>query len=515
MVNWLENAIFYEIYPQSFKDSNSDGIGDFNGIRERLDYIKTLGCNAIWLNPCFVSPFYDAGYDVTDFYKAAPRYGTNDDLKALFDEAHEKGIRVLLDLVAGHTSIDCEWFKESCRPERNRYTDRYIWTNGIWGKTETCGNISGWLRGISDRDGAVATNFFSIQPALNYGFGEVTEKWQFPAESKEAGEGRLILQDIMSFWLDMGCDGFRVDMAASLVKADPGHKYTKLLWQKVRAFLDERYPDAVLISEWGDPKEALEAGFHMDFLLHGGPTHYMDLFRTNPYFSRKGKGDISKFVEAYKIGRSSSNKEGLSCIPSGNHDMKRMRDTLDEEEMKLAFAFLMTMPGCPFIYYGDEIGMRYINGLVSKEGGFVRTGSRTPMQWDDSKNAGFSDAQSENLYLPIDKELSNRNVKAQENDPSSLLNMVKKLIGLRQSHTALQSKADVNFVYAEPNAYPFVYERSDDEENLLIAINPSAEDASCKLPDAPNEAIFTYNGNAAYSDGRLNVPSCSFTVFKK
>ena len=134
MAHWLDSAIFYEIYPQSFKDSNADGMGDLPGIIEKLDYVKELGCNAIWLNPCFESPFGDAGYDISDFYSVAPRYGTNEDLKRLFCEAHKKGIIVLLDLVAGHTSSEHPWFRESMKAKRNEYSDRYVWTDSIWVK---------------------------------------------------------------------------------------------------------------------------------------------------------------------------------------------------------------------------------------------------------------------------------------------------------------------------------------------------------------------------------------------
>lgn len=211
----------------------------FSGNIRRLDYIRDLGCNAIWMNPCFESSFHDAGYDVTDYYQAAPRYGTNEDLKQLFDEVHRRGMHILLDLVPGHTSVESPWFKASCSLEENEYSNRYIWTNDMMWAKEKIPGINNWLFGISDRASAVAVNCFSTQPALNYGFGTVTAPWQFSADSEEAQKGRLILQDIMSFWLDLGCDGFRVDMAASLVKADPDHHYTKLLWQKVRAFLDE------------------------------------------------------------------------------------------------------------------------------------------------------------------------------------------------------------------------------------------------------------------------------------
>lgn len=166
MAKWLDNAIFYEIYPQSFLDTNGDGIGDFQGIIERLDYIKKLGCNAIWMNPCFASPFGDAGYDVADYYQAAPRYGTNADLKRLFHEVHKRDMHILLDLVPGHTSVAHPWFKESCKADRNEFTDRYIWTDSTWGQLENMGSLCG----ISEREGSVIVNFFAHQPALNYGF---------------------------------------------------------------------------------------------------------------------------------------------------------------------------------------------------------------------------------------------------------------------------------------------------------------------------------------------------------
>ena len=143
---WLNNAVFYEIYPQSFNDTNADGIGDFNGIIEKLDYIRELGCNAIWINPCFKSPFGDAGYDVEDYYTAAPRYGTNEDLARVFSEAHARGIHVLLDLVPGHTAVTHKWFKESMKAGRNEFTDRYVWTNSISGITRGNGLYPRYLR---------------------------------------------------------------------------------------------------------------------------------------------------------------------------------------------------------------------------------------------------------------------------------------------------------------------------------------------------------------------------------
>ena len=263
---WLDNAIFYEIYPQSFKDTNADGIGDFQGIIEKLDYIRELGCNALWINPCFQSPFGDAGYDVADYYSVAPRYGTNEDLRRLFDEAHKREMHVLLDLVPGHTSVEHPWFKESMKPEKNEYTDRYVWTNSVWEEPQGMGCI----RGISARDGSCAVNFFSSQPALNYGFLNPSLPWQQPMDAPGPRATLEELKSIMRFWLAMGCDGFRVDMAGSLVKNDPEGLGTIRLWQEVRAFLNEEFPAAAMVSEWGEPDKSLQGGFHMDFLLHFG-----------------------------------------------------------------------------------------------------------------------------------------------------------------------------------------------------------------------------------------------------
>ncbi len=474
MPDWLSNAIFYEIYPQSFMDSNGDGIGDFAGIEKKLSYLQELGVNAIWMNPCFDSSFYDAGYDVRDYYKTAPRYGTNEGLRHLFDSVHKRGMHILLDLVPGHTAIDHPWFIESCKDEQNEYTDRYIWrTGGPWGPSYN--RIAAFLCGLGERPGAAAVNCFCTQPALNYGFGQVTESWQFHAESETAEKTRLVIQDIMKFWLDMGCDGFRVDMAGSLVKEDLDHRYTIKFWQKMRAFLDKYYPDAAIISEWGSPPEALKAGFHMDFLLHSGISHYMDLFRTKAYFSAsESKGDLIEFISYYIDAYQDTLSKGLICIPSGNHDMKRMRETLTVEEMKLAFTFIMTMPGCPFIYYGDEIGMRYVHGLKSKEGGYERTGSRTPMQWTGEPGAGFSGAPPETFYLPLDPDPGRPNVESQQNREDSLWNYIRRLIELRSRHKALAADAGFQFL-TDGRGYPLSYERWSDDEHLLIVLNPSAE----------------------------------------
>lgn len=517
---WLKSAVFYEIYPQSFNDTNGDGIGDLQGIIEKLDYIKELGCNALWLNPCFVSPFNDAGYDVADYMQIAPRYGTNEDMRRLCEELHKRDMHILLDLVPGHTSVEHKWFKASKKAEINEYTHRYIWSDNIWEGFDGMTSIAGSIRGISDRNGCCAVNFFSSQPALNYGFANPTEKWQLAPDSKEALATREAIKEVMRFWLNIGCDGFRVDMAGAMVKNDTDSKETIKLWQDFRAFLDKEYPDAVMVSEWGEPDKSLEGGFHMDFLLHFGPSHYLDLFRgEEPYFSRRGKGDISEFMTTYMKNYKLTGGKGLMCIPSGNHDMPRIAWKLDQEELKVAFAFLLSMPGVPFIYYGDEIGMRYLEDLVSVEGGYDRTGSRTPMQWNELKNAGFSEADKEKLYICQDEDAGRPVVSVQMEDAESLWHEVKKLIAIRKEHQALLSFGAFEPIYVKENAYPLIYKRTSGEECIYVVLNPSAEAADLKddsiisaLQNA--EVIYNVHATAGFQDEKLIIPGESATFFK-
>lgn len=244
----------------------------------------------------------------------------------------------------------------------------------------------------------------------------------------------------------------------------------------------------------------------MDFLLHFGPSHYNDLFRCpEPYFSKRGRGDISAFVEKYRESYKKAGQKGLICIPSGNHDMDRLARNLHGDELKIAFAFLLSMPGAPFIYYGDEIGMNYVEDIVSVEGGYGRTGSRSPMQWDDSANAGFSSAPEEKLYIPLDPSANRPTVKAQMREETSLYQEVKRLIRIRQAHQALQSRGEIEFVYAEKDRYPLAYIRSREEERILVVINPSGREQSFACGHSLGTEIYCLNGGAAVRDGKLTI----------
>ncbi|MFC1947143.1 alpha-amylase family glycosyl hydrolase [Chloroflexota bacterium] len=212
---WLKQAVFYQIYPQSFYDSNGDGIGDLAGIIRKLDYLQWLGVNAIWINPCFVSPFQDAGYDVADYYRVAPRYGTNRDLYKLCRKAHQRGMRVCLDLVAGHTSVEHPWFQASSRQRRNKYSDRYVWVPLAESPNDTGLSM---IPGNTEKGDSYVANCFDFQPALNYGFAVPDQPWQQPVDASGPLETRQELVETMDYWLGHGVDGFRVDMAFSLVK---------------------------------------------------------------------------------------------------------------------------------------------------------------------------------------------------------------------------------------------------------------------------------------------------------
>jgi maltose alpha-D-glucosyltransferase/alpha-amylase len=523
MLQWLQDAVFYEIYPQSFYDTNGDGIGDIEGIIQKLDYIFSLGCNALWLNPCFDSPFKDAGYDVRDYKKVAPRYGTNDDLKRLFTEAHKRRMHVLLDLVPGHSSEEHEWFQKSKEPKSNEYWNRYIWTDA-WGASEAGGLKM--ISGEADRSASYIVNFFKCQPALNYGFLKPQLPWQLPMDHPDCIATREAIKNIMRFWLDLGCDGFRADMAFSLVKFDdPEYSGTSAVWKNIRAMLDADYPEAALISEWANPELAIKAGFHADFLLHFGGDAYKSLFRDykydldnnvigpdNSFFKKDGKGDICRFLDEYLACYEATKDDGYIGLISGNHDILRLRLTLSPKEIALVFAFIFTMPGLPFLYYGDEIGMRYIN-LISKEGGYDRTGSRTPMQWNRGKNLGFSAADAERLYLPVDSAVDAPTVEGLEKDSASLLNTVRALTRLRHNEKDLQAQPNLEIVHAKKSQLPFVYRRG----SFLMALNPGEKPASAALSgkDVPSKDTPLYAlGICAFEQGLIRMEGQSFGVWR-
>lgn len=512
MKNWLNNAVVYEIYPQSFMDTNNDGIGDLQGIIQKLDYIQECGFTAIWLNPVNKSAFRDGGYDVTDFYAVDERYGTNDEFKELCDEVHRRGMKIIFDLVAGHTSIDHPWFEQSCKYEENEFTNRYIWTDTTFDTDEGIG-------GYGERGGRFIPNFFWCQPSLNYGYAhpDKNKAWQLPTTHPDCIATKEELKNIIDFWMDLGIDGFRVDMAASLIKGDTDGSFMKAFWKEIREHMDKKNAECLLISEWGNPTDAINSGFDLDFYLHSGLPVYTSLFRAesgrntfktngHSYFNKDGKGNVNDYIDRILYDIEQTKGKGYIGQITGNHDIPRMAYRRTAEEMKAVYAFLFTAPGVPFVYYGDEIGMDYIEDLPSKEGGANRTGSRTPMQWNDKKNHGFSE--SDTPYLPTDDRTDAPTVENQLKDENSLLNFTKKLIALHKENKALWAEGEFKVIRA---GYPLIYERADGDNRILVAINPSQYEYTCDVPEISEICL---SQNARCENGNIHMSGVSYMIAK-
>ena len=495
---WAKNAVFYQIYPQTFCDSDGDGIGDIQGIISKLDYVKSLGVDAIWFNPFFDSPFQDAGYDIRDYYKIAPRYGTNEDARQIFAEAHKRGMPVIFDYVVSYTSMEHPWFQASAQQEKNKYSNYYIWTDNIWVDPPREFAAS-FIKGYGMRNGQYMRNFYYCQPALNFGFTnpDPKQKWQLPVDHPDVLAMREDLKNVLRFWMDMGADGFRADMAGALCKTtrtfgneqffNTNENATKLFWREIRRLLEAEYPDGFMVAEWSGPSEALDDCFHVDFFhwFNG----YNDLFQKeswrilngvsegHSYFDAEGLGNITDFLASYMAQYEQTKGKGYISLPLGNHDNARLGNKRSAKDLEIIYAFGFTMPGVPFIYYGNEIGMKQLPTTWPQvEGAYQpRNGARTPMQWTPGKNLGFSTADPSKLYLPVDPAADAPNVADQEADPNSLLNRTRALIALRHSEPALANYAEFVPIYAEKNTYPFVYARAAGKDVVLVMLNPRAE----------------------------------------
>jgi maltose alpha-D-glucosyltransferase/alpha-amylase len=513
--SWLSDAVIYQIYPSSFQDSDGNGIGDLPGIISRLEYIKSIGVTAIWMNPVFVSGWQDGGYDVIDFYKVDPRFGTNSDLVELINKAHALGLKVILDLVAGHSSDQNEWFLQSKEADPNlRYSDYYIWpsfkpevhnTTSLEGKQDyaqlmnSFNNIvNKFVKSDAPRGPYYIKNFYDSQPALNFGFAnpDPEHPWEQAVDAPGPMSMRREIKNIMQFWMDKGVDGFRVDMAASLVKNDFDKSATIKLWKEDLAkWFKENYPENLLIAEWFNPAQSIEAGFNVDFFCHSGKYNYSTLFfyrrggrpgipAVEPYFDKAGKGGLQTWYDLYTYQYEAVKGKGYVCMPSGNHDFNRLstgiRSTPDQ--LKVAMTFFFTMPGVPFIFYGDEIGLKQNPDAKPVEGSFGRAGCRIPMLWDGTENAGFSTAATDKLYIAQDPDPNRMTVERSEKDPNSLLNYVRSLIKLRNDHKAIGADADWKLINSFEKPYPMVYERTLGDKKCLVVLNPSDKKVTAEIP---------------------------------
>jgi maltose alpha-D-glucosyltransferase/alpha-amylase len=283
----------------------------------------------------------------------------------------------------------------------------------------------------------------------------------------------------------MGADGIRADMAGALVKGAGSDEDTKAFWRENRAIFRARYPEGFMVSEWSGPKDALDGAFHADFFhwFEG----YNDLAQKeswrilngfsegHSFFDSEGKGNIAHFLSKYMEQYEATRSKGYVCLPLGNHDLARLNVRRTDDELEMIVAFGLTMPGVPFLYYGNEIGMRQLYGLPQIEGAYYpRSGARTPMQWTAGRNLGFSTADPAKLYLPVDAAADAPKVETQQADTRSLLNRVRRLIALKHAEPALAAYAEFVPLYAKENAYPLVYARADGASVLLAVFNPAA-----------------------------------------
>ena len=525
--DWLKDAVIYHIYPSTYMDSDGNGIGDLKGITSRLDYIRDCGFNCIWMSPCFASAWEDGGYDIIDYYKVDPRFGTNDDLKTLIDTAHSKGIKVLLDLVAGHTSDKHPWFKESSKSERNQYSDYYIWSVGKNYKKPG----PKFVDNDYPRDGYYIRNFFECQPALNYGYykPKPNHHWEQGYDAPGPTAVRAELKRIIAHWCDMGADGFRVDMAQSLVKSDNKNRDgVRRLWNEIFEWYNAAYPNNIMLSEWSNPEQSLSAGFNIDLLIHngiGGKVYRPLVCETTDkmvpticYFNREGKGQVRAAMEQYtEIYNTYRRIGGYASMPTNSHDIWRLtrmnRNTA--EEQKVVITLFLTLPTPPIVYYGEEIGMRNLEYAPAKEGSVSsrnRSVCRTPMQWSSEKNAGFSTADPAKLYLPVDNAPQFPNVAEQIDNPNSVLNYVKELLALRKATPALGVEGEWKYVGDMDNPYPMIYARTLGTEQYIVVFNPADRTVSGTIPAMGKKAEWVFGNNAKLAKCKTNKTAHTFTM---
>ncbi|HVQ77033.1 MAG TPA: maltose alpha-D-glucosyltransferase [Candidatus Binatia bacterium] len=486
---WYKDAIFYEVHVRAFKDGNEDGIGDFQGLTQKLDYLKELGVDCLWILPFYPSPLKDDGYDVSDYRGVHPAYGTMADFERFLDAAHGRGIRVISDLVVNHTSDQHAWFQAGRRDPSSPFRDYYVWSdtdqryrdariifidsepsNWSW---DPVAKAYFWHR------------FFHHQPDLNF---------DNPAVRKE-------MLDTLHYWLDKGLDGFRCDAVPYLFEREgtngenlpETHAYLRALRQAV----DQRYPDRILLAEANQWPSAVRAyfgagdEFHMAFhfplmpriflaVRHGDRRPITDIFLHTPPIPANCQWSLFLRNHDELTLEMVSEEERRHLYYAYGHDQRmrlnvgirrRLAPLLDNDRRKieLLVSLLFTLPGSPILYYGDEIGMG--DNIYLGD----RNGVRTPMQWTGDRNAGFSQADTARLFLPliVDPVYGYQaiNVEAQLRSPASLLHWMKRLIAVRKK-TRVFGRGSLTFL-RPANDSVLAHVREWEGETVLLVHNLS------------------------------------------
>ena len=511
---WYKDKVFYQIWPRSFKDGNGDGMGDLYGVLEKLDYIKSLGCDGIWFSPLYPSPGVDCGYDISDYYDIAPEFGGMDAFKKVLDGAHERGMKVIMDLVVNHTSIEHEWFKKS-RERIEPYTDYYIWRP-------------------AKKNGKLPNNWDSLFEGKAWKYDDVRGEYYmhlFAVEQADLNMDNPLVREevknILKFWLDMGVDGFREDVITFISKPEglpddhimPASKGILMFnhGPHLYEYLDEfkrdvfsKY-DCMTLAEapMVSPKKALEyitedssqvLDMMIQFKTQEADCFFTD-FRHMPFSLRKMK-------RAFSMWQNGLEGKGWNMLYIENHDHPRMVSRYGSEKYltesaKTLCAMYMFLKGTPFVYQGQEIGMsnwypddpamyedvqtrwQYEN-VGTKQSAKKRLerlwhgsrdSARTPVQWDDSENAGFSTAKP---WFYVNENYKTVNVGAQESDQNSVLNFYRKAIKLRRELSAVK---DGNYTeYGKSSSKVYTYVREDEKQKILVVCSFSEKNVKFKAP---------------------------------
>ena len=488
---WWKRGLIYQIYPRSFQDSNGDGIGDLKGIRQRLDYFTWLGVDALWISPIYTSPMADFGYDVTDYCGIDPIFGTLRDFDHLIEEVHAKGLKLILDFVPNHTSDQHPWFQESRSSRTNPKRDWYIWRD-------------------PSPDGGPPNNWISNFGGPAWEWDEATEQYYYHAFLKEQpdlnwrnAEVRQAMYDALRFWLNRGVDGFRVDVIWHLIKDaefrdNPPNFGYQLGQAEINRFLQvysvdqpevhevvsdmrrviEEYPERVLIGEIYLPLERLVAYYGQDLAGAHLPFNFQ-LIQTT-WNAREIAALIDEYEDALPEG-------GWPNWVLGNHDQPRIGARVGPQQARVAAMLLLTLRGTPTMYYGDEIGIGKVE--IPPEAvqdpweknepglGLGRDPQRTPMHWDGSAHAGFTNGRP---WLPLDPIFPSCHVEKLRNEPASILMLYRRLIELRRRHLAL-SVGRYEPVPAQGDI--LAYERQHGQERFLVALNLGHRPHTLLLPE--------------------------------
>lgn len=504
---WWKEAVGYQIYPASFKDSNNDGIGDINGIRQKLSYLKELGIDFIWINPIYQSPFVDNGYDISDYQAILKKFGTMDEFDALLAEAHQMGIKIIMDLVINHSSDQHEWFIESRQSVDNPYRDYYIWVDGTpdQAPNEWQSIFGGSAWQYDEQTGQYYLHIFAKeQPDLNWESDKLKDE----------------LFTMIRWWLDKGIDGFRLDAISHVKKDEYSVKATEnpfSPFQNVSGIEDHLTELKNVFDEY----DIMTVGEASGVSASEGPewvgeNGYFDMIFEFDHISiwkheKDGELDVLSLKQSLSAWQRALDGKGWNALYMENHDVPRcvsvFGDTSPAYWQVSAKAIAMMyffLQGTPFIYQGQEIGMTNlpfssideIDAVDSKrlyqqlldEGrseeealdivaNTTRDNSRTPMQWNDHLYAGFSEVAPWLLVNPNHQMI---NVADQTNDPESILSFYKKMIAVRRENKGLVYGSFNE--YLPENEQLFVYERVLDEERYLIIVNLTDEAATYTLP---------------------------------